>query len=63
MFSKLFFGGGGNKNQAVFSQTLCRQNPHPYFHRGCGTYACLTSEDKFKTMVTQLWVTWGNPLK
>ena len=39
--SKFYGGGGGNKSQAEFTHPLCRKNPDPYFHRGCGTNACL----------------------
>ena len=39
--AKLYTGGGGNMNQAGFTHPLCRKNPDPYFHRGCGTNACL----------------------
>ena len=43
IFSKFFHDfllGGGNKNQAGFTHPLCRQNPDPYFHRGCGSNVC-----------------------
>ena len=31
-------GGCGNRMfKAGFTHPLCRQNPDPYFHRGCGT--------------------------
>ena len=41
IFVKFFLWGDGNKNQAGFTHSLCRQNPDPYFHRVCGTNACL----------------------